>query len=163
MEKANKMVSDQIERRGIQDEAVLRTMREIPRHLFIPTKLKSMAYCDGPLPIGEGQTISQPYIVALMTGLLELKGNEKILEIGTGSGYQTAVLSLLAKKVYSIEIIKSLAEKAGNKLMEMECHNVTVKWADGYEGWIEYAPFDAVIVTAAPERVPETLINQLKI
>ena len=108
MEKANKMVSDQIERRGIQDEAVLRTMREIPRHLFIPTKLKSMAYCDGPLPIGEGQTISQPYIVALMTELLKLKGNEKILEIGTGTGWQTAILSHLCKKVFTIERFNTL-------------------------------------------------------
>ena len=157
------MVKEQLERRGIQNERVLRTMRETPRHLFIPENLKDLAYEDGPLPIGEGQTISQPYIVALMTELLELNGDEKILEIGTGSGYQAAVLSPLVKEVYSIEIVKSLAEKAGKKLKEMQYHNVTVKWGDGYQGWAEYAPFDAIIVTAAPDQVPQVLIDQMKI
>ena len=157
------MVKNQLERRGIQNEGVLRVMRETPRHLFVPNSLKDVAYEDGPLPIGEGQTISQPYIVALMTELLELNGNERILEIGTGSGYQAAVLSSLAKEVYSIEIVKSLAEKAGKKLKEMQYHNVTVKWGDGYEGWVEHSPFDAIIVTAAPDQVPQTLIDQMKI
>ncbi len=138
-------------------------MRETPRHLFIPENLKNMAYEDGPLPIGEGQTISQPYIVALMTELLKLSGSERVLEIGTGSGYQAAVLSSLAKEVYSIEIVKSLAERSSKKLKEMQYHNVTVKYGDGYKGWVEYAPFDAIIVTAAPNHVPPALIDQLKV
>ena len=160
---AETMVKNQLEKRGIQDEKVLRVMRETPRHLFIPENLRDMAYEDGPLPIGEGQTISQPYIVALMTELLELNGNERILEIGTGSGYQAAVLSPLVKKVYSIEIVKSLAEKAGKNLKKMRYHNVAVKWGDGFQGWEEHAPYDAIIVTAAPDRVPQTLIDQIKI
>tara|TARA_B100002003_G_C13821803_1_gene404504 strand:- start:56 stop:640 length:585 start_codon:yes stop_codon:yes gene_type:complete len=138
-------------------------MRETPRHIFVPENLRDLAYEDGPLPIGEGQTISQPYIVALMTELLELNGDERILEIGTGSGYQAAVLSPLVKKVYSIEIVKSLAERASEKLNEMQYHNVVVKWGDGYQGWAEYAPYDAIIVTAAPDRIPQTLIDQMKI
>ena len=157
------MVKNQLEKRGIQDKGVLRAMRETPRHLFIPENLRDMAYEDGPLPIGEGQTISQPYIVALMTELLELNGDERILEIGTGSGYQAAVLSPLVKKVYSIEIVKSLAEKAGKNLKKMRYHNVAVKWGDGFQGWKEHAPYDAIIVTAAPDRVPQTLIDQMKI
>ena len=161
--KVSNMVKDQIEKRGIRDKRVLRVMQETPRHLFIPENLKNLAYEDGPLPIGEGQTISQPYIVALMTELLNLHGNERVLEIGTGSGYQAAVISPLAKEVYSIEIIKSLAEMASKKLKEMQYHNVTVKQGDGYQGWVEYAPFDAIIVTAAPEQVPQTLIDQMKI
>ena len=161
--KAEIMVKNQLEKRGIQNEGVLRVMRKTPRHLFVPENLKDVAYEDGPLPIGKGQTISQPYIVALMTELLELNGNERILEIGTGSGYQAAVLSPLVKEVYSIEIIKSLAEKATQKLIEMHYHNVTVKWGDGYQGWIKYAPFDAIIVTAAPDQVPQILIDQMKI
>ena len=161
--KADMMVKNQIEKRGIQDKGVLRAMRETPRHLFVPENLREMAYEDGPLPIGEGQTISQPYIVALMTELLELNGDERILEIGTGSGYQAAVLSTLVKKVYSIEIVKSLSEEAGKKLKEMQYHNVTVKWGDGYQGWAEHAPYDAIIVTAAPSRVPQALIDQMKI
>ena len=136
-------------------------MRETPRHLFIPKHLIDMAYEDGPLPIGEGQTISQPYIVAIMTELLQLQGKERVLEIGTGSGYQAAILSQLVNKVYSIEIIKTLAEKADNKLKEMKYNNVMVKWGDGYQGWLEYAPYDAIIVTAAPDKVPYPLIDQL--
>ena len=157
------MVKNQLERRGIQDERVLRVMRETPRHLFVPDNLKDDAYKDGPLPIGEGQTISQPYIVALMTELLELNGNERILEIGTGSGYQAAILSPLVKEVYSIEIVKSLAENAAKKLKDMQYLNVTVKWGDGYEGWTAHAPYDAIIVTAAPDQVPQILIDQMKI
>ena len=161
--RAEIMVKNQLERRGIQDEGVLRVMRETPRHLFVPDNLKDAAYEDGPLPIGEGQTISQPYIVALMTELLELNGNERILEIGTGSGYQAAILSPLVKEVYSIEIVKSLAENADKKLREMQYQNVTVKWGDGYEGWAAHAPYDAIIVTAAPDQVPQILIDQIKI
>jgi protein-L-isoaspartate(D-aspartate) O-methyltransferase len=155
------MVKTQIEKRGIQDESVLRVMQETPRHSFIPENLSDLAYEDGPLPIGEGQTISQPYIVALMTELLQLKGKERVLEIGTGSGYQTAILSQLVKNVYSIEIIKTLAEKADIKLKKMKYNNVMVKWGDGYQGWLEYAPYDAIIVTAAPDKVPYPLIDQL--
>ena len=133
IKKAAKMVTSQIERRGVKDKGVLRTMRETPRHLFIPSHLKSLAYSDGPLPIGEGQTISQPYIVALMTELLQLKGQEKVLEIGTGSGYQSAVLSPLVKEVYSIEIVKSLAENANKKLREKTHQknwlNISLLWA----------------------------------
>ena len=161
--KAEDMVKNQLERRGIQDEGVLRTMRKTPRHLFVPSHLKDRAYEDGPLPIGEGQTISQPYIVALMTELLELKKTHRVLEIGTGSGYQAAVLSSLSREVYSIEIVESLAEKANKKLRDMQYHNVIVKWGDGYLGWKEYAPFDAIIVTAAPNEVPQTLVDQMTI
>ena len=157
------MVKDQIEKRGIRDKKVLRVMQETPRHLFIPANLKNLAYEDGPLPIGEGQTISQPYIVALMTELLNLKGNERVLEIGTGSGYQSAILSPLVKELYSIEIVKTLAERASKILKEMHYDNVTVKYGDGYKGWIEYAPYDAIIVTAAPEHIPQILIDQLKV
>ena len=161
--KSTTMVKDQIEKRGVKDERVLRVMRETPRHLFVPENLQNMAYEDGPLPIGEGQTISQPYIVALMTELLELKGNEIVLEIGTGSGYQAAVLSPLARKIYSIEIIQSLADRANERLKKMHYNNVTVKCGDGYKGWKEHAPFDRIIVTAAPNDIPPLLINQLKV
>ena len=161
--KVSNMVKDQIEKRGIRDKRVLRVMQETPRHLFIPENLKNLAYEDGPLPIGEGQTISQPYIVALMTELLNLHGNERVLEIGTGSGYQSAVLSPLVKELYSIEIVKTLAERASKILKEMHYDNVTVKYGDGYKGWLEYAPYDAIIVTAAPEHVPQILIDQLKV
>ena len=162
VEKADKMVTNQIERRGVKDKGVLRTMRETPRHLFIPSHLKSLAYSDGPLPIGEGQTISQPYIVALMTELLQLKGDEKVLEIGTGSGYQAAVLAPLAKQVYTIEIVKKLADSAEKRFEKLGYTNITGKWGDGYKGWTEYAPFDGIIVTAAPDQVPQPLIDQLK-
>ena len=157
------MVKYQLEKRGIRDNRVLEAMQETPRHNFIPENLKDLAYEDGPLPIGWGQTISQPYIVALMTELLELKGNERVLEIGTGSGYQTAILSPLVRMVFSIEIIKSLVEKADRILKEMNYNNITVKYGDGYNGWLENAPFDAIIVTAAPDNVPQILIDQLKI
>ncbi len=160
---ATYMVKDQLERRGIQDRRVLEIMRETPRHLFVPANLKNMAYEDGPLPIGEGQTISQPYIVALMTELLKLNGSERVLEIGTGSGYQAAILSPLVKELYSIEIVKSLAEKADLRLKEMQYDNVIVKYGNGYKGWIEYSPFDAIIVTAAPNKIPQPLIDQLKV
>ena len=138
-------------------------MRNTPRHLFVPPALSSMAYDDYPLPIGKEQTISQPYIVALMTDLLELKGDEKILEIGTGSGYQAAVLSQLVDTVYSIEIVESLANNASKRLNTLDYKNILVKHGDGYEGWPSASPFDAIIVTAAPEKVPQTLINQLKV
>ena len=162
-EKANKMVKYQIEKRGVTNEKVLNVMRNTPRHLFVPPALASMAYDDYPLPIGEDQTISQPYVVALMTDLLNLKGNEIILEIGTGSGYQAAVLAQLVDTVYTIELIESLANNSKQRLQNLNYKNVNVRHGDGYRGWPEAAPFDAIIVTAAPKEVPQELINQLKV
>lgn len=162
-DKANSMVKYQIEKRGIKNTDILQVMRNTPRHLFVPPALSTMAYDDYPLPIGEEQTISQPYIVALMTDLLKLKGDEKILEIGTGSGYQAAVLSQLVDTVYTIEIVETLANNAKKRLANLNYKNVVVKYGDGYKGWPSAAPFDAIIVTAAPEKVPQTLIDQLKI
>jgi protein-L-isoaspartate(D-aspartate) O-methyltransferase len=135
----------------------------VPRHRFVPEGYRGDAYADSPLPIGEGQTISQPYIVALMTSLLELDGDEKVLEIGTGSGYQAAVLARLVREVYSVEILRPLGEQARTTLEELGYENVQVRVGDGYKGWPEKAPFDAIIVTAAPERIPEPLIEQLKV
>jgi protein-L-isoaspartate(D-aspartate) O-methyltransferase len=157
-----RMVKYQIEGRGVTDQRVLAAMRKVPRHLFVPEVLRNDAYEDFPLPIGEGQTISQPYIVARMTELLALKGNEKVLEIGTGSGYQAAVLSLLAKEVYSIEIVEHLAKLAENRLKDLGYNNVSVRFGDGYLGWTEAAPFDAIIITCAPPYLPDSLIAQLK-
>lgn len=157
------MVKTQIESRGVKDKLVLDAMQQVSRHLFVPEGFRDQAYSDGPLPIGEGQTISQPYIVALMTELLGLKGGEKVLEIGTGSGYQAAILAEIAEEVYSIEIICSLAQSAERRLKEMGYQNITVRCADGYQGWAEHAPFDAVIVTAAPDHIPQPLIDQLKV
>lgn len=162
-EERERMVETQIEPRGVKDTLVLSAMRKVPRHLFVPEGWRDQAYSDGPLPIGEGQTISQPYIVALMTELLGLKGGEKVLEIGTGSGYQAAILAEIAKEVYTIEIICSLAEKADKRLKEMGYKNITGRCADGYQGWKEHAPFDGVIVTAAPDHIPQPLVDQLKV
>lgn len=162
-EKRERMVKAQIEARGVRDKLVLGAIRKVPRHLFVPENLKDQAYSDGPLPIGEGQTISQPYIVALMTELLGLKGGEKVLEIGTGSGYQAAILAEIAKEVYTIEIICSLAKTAEKRLKKMGYENITVRCADGYQGWKEHAPFDGVIVTAAPDHIPQPLVDQLKV
>ncbi|HVE66135.1 MAG TPA: protein-L-isoaspartate(D-aspartate) O-methyltransferase, partial [Thermoanaerobaculia bacterium] len=133
----------------------------VPRHEFVPPTLIARAYENRPLPIGEGQTISQPYIVALMTELLELKPSSRVLEIGTGSGYQSAVLAELASQVYTIEIVPELASLAGSRLKELDYGNVSVREGDGYRGWPEHAPFDAIIVTAAPERIPQPLLDQL--
>ena len=157
------MVKTQIEPRGVKDKLVLEAMRKVARHRFVPASLKDRAYSDGPLPIGEGQTISQPYIVALMTELLGLKDGDKVLEIGTGSGYQAAVLGEIVKEVYTIEIICSLAETAEKRLKEMGYENITVECGDGYQGWEEHAPFDGVIVTAAPDHIPQPLVDQLKV
>lgn len=162
-EKRDWMVKAQIESRGVKDSMVLKAMRKVPRHLFVPKSYQEEAYADEPLPIGEGQTISQPYIVALMTELLGLKGGEKVLEIGTGSGYQAAILAEIAKEVYSIEIICPLAERAESTLKELEYNNITVKCGDGYQGWKEHSPFDGIIVTAAPDHIPQPLVDQLKI
>jgi protein-L-isoaspartate(D-aspartate) O-methyltransferase len=156
------MVRDTIEARGIRDPDVLRAMTAVPRHRFVPQEYLDQAYADHPLPIGYGQTISQPYIVAWMTELLELQPGEKVLEIGTGSGYQAAVLAELGTvEVYSIEIVPELAESAAERLQALGYTQVTVKQGDGYYGWEEHAPFDAIIVTAAPDHLPSPLVAQL--
>jgi len=155
------MVETQILPRGIKDQRVIDAILEVPRERFSNEGLKEQAYNDYPLPIGEGQTISQPYIVALMTESLDLTGNERVLEIGTGSGYQTAILSLLAEKVYTIERVTSLATKARKLFDDVHCSNVIVRIGDGTEGWPDAAPFDAIIVTAASPDIPETLVKQL--
>jgi protein-L-isoaspartate(D-aspartate) O-methyltransferase len=160
--KREEMVRRQLETRDITDRRVLEVMGKVPRHLFVSPSLRRQAYVDSPLPIDEGQTISQPYIVALMTQQLKLKGGEKVLEIGTGSGYQAAVLAHLADKVYSIEIRENLAKKAAETLKALGYNQVQVKWSDGYFGWEEHAPFDAIIVTCAANHVPPPLLKQLK-
>ncbi len=162
-QKRYQMVEDQIERRGIEDTLVLKAMQKVPRHLFVPDYLKEQAYVDSPLPIGEGQTISQPYIVAFMTEALQLKGGEKVLEIGTGSGYQAAVLAEITREIYTIEIVASLGSRAADLLKKLGYENIHVKIGDGYRGLPEQAPFDAIIVTAAPEHIPQPLVDQLKV
>lgn len=157
------MVEEQLTGRGIRDRRVLDAMGKVPRHLFVEEALRSRAYGDYPLPIGEKQTISQPYMVALMTESLELKGNEKVLEIGTGSGYQSAVLAELCEKVYSVERIKSLAVKARDRLDSLGYLNVAIKIFDGTYGWMEHAPYDAIIVTAGAPDIPKSLIDQLAV
>ena len=154
------MVADQIEARSLDDPAVLEAMRAVPRHRFVPDQFVGMAYNDHPLPIGYGQTISQPYIVAMMTTLLDVTPGDKVLEIGTGSGYQAAVLAELGLEVYTVEIIPELASAADGVLTSLD-YDVTVAEADGYFGWEEHAPFDAIIVTAAPDHVPQPLVEQL--
>jgi len=156
-----KMVETQIKARGIRDIRVLKAMEKVERHLFVPEGLRHLAYEDYPLPIGEGQTISQPYIVALMTELLSLKPSERVLEIGTGSGYQAAILAEICRQVYTIEIIPALAERAEKILAELQYKNVKVKCGDGFAGWKEFAPFDGIIVTCAPPSVPGPLLEQL--
>ena len=156
------MVSRQIEARGVTDPAVLKAMKKVPRHLFVPIKNRKHAYGDYPLPIGKGQTISQPYIVAFMTAALNPEPQSRVLEIGTGSGYQAAILAELGCEVYSIEIIGSLAERAGETLNRLGYGNVHIKIDDGHKGWSEEAPFDAIIVTCAPEKIPPALMRQLK-
>jgi protein-L-isoaspartate(D-aspartate) O-methyltransferase len=156
------MVAQQIAARGVRDERTLAAMRAVPRHLFVPEEFASQAYADHPLPIGHGQTISQPYIVAFMTEALHLDEDETVLEVGTGSGYQAAVLAEIASRVYSIEIVAPLAEEAGKRLQDVGYTNVQVRAGDGYQGWPEAAPFDAIIVTAAAPRIPEPLKEQLR-
>ena len=157
-----KMVADQIVARGVKDEKVLFSMGTVPRHKFVSEDLINSAYEDRPLPIGLGQTISQPYIVALMTQLLDLGEKDKVLEVGTGSGYQAAILSGIVKEVYTIEIFEELGTMAGKRLRDLGYHNVKVKVADGYYGWPEEASFDAIIVTCAATHIPPPLIKQLK-
>lgn len=161
--KAKIMVDSQIMARGVTNENLLNIMRLTPRHEFIPMEQHPYAYMDSPLHIGFDQTISQPYIVGLMTSLLELKGDEKVLEIGTGSGYQAAILSPLSNEVFSIEIVKGLAERSAKTLKSLGYENIHVKWGDGYQGWPDEAPFDAIIVTAAPPEVPPKLFEQLNV
>ncbi len=157
-----KMVETQIKARGVKDPRVLSAMLKVERHLFVPQESAAAAYADQPLPIGEGQTISQPYIVALMTELLDLKGEERVLEVGTGSGYQAAILAELAREIYSIEIVETLASSAKDLLQSLGYRNIMIKTGDGYMGWPEVAPFDAIMVTCAPEHVPKPLLDQLK-
>jgi protein-L-isoaspartate(D-aspartate) O-methyltransferase len=156
------MVEHQIMARGVKNSRVIGAMMKVPRHRFVPEDKRYRAYDDGPLPIGEGQTISQPYIVALMTELLEPQKGDVVLEIGTGSGYQAAVLAEIVDTVYSIEIICKLQERADSTLKALGYNNAITKCGDGYMGWPEAAPFDGIIVTAAPEKVPQPLLNQLK-
>jgi protein-L-isoaspartate(D-aspartate) O-methyltransferase len=157
------MVVEQLRGRDITDARVLEVMGRVPRHLFVPEAYRASAYDDTPLPIGKNQTISQPYIVAYMTQALEVSPGERVLEIGTGSGYQAAVLGELAKEVYTIEIVPELGERAKQVLAEQRYSNVHVRIGDGYQGWPEAAPFDGVIVTAAPDHVPQPLVDQLKV
>ena len=155
------MIKNQLQSRGIRNDAVLEVMRSVERHNFVPENYRDRAYSDGPLPIGHGQTISQPYIVAFMTEQLQVSSQHKILEIGTGSGYQAAILGELAKHVFTIEIIPELAEGAKNILNHLSYKNITVRAGDGYKGWPEEAPFERIMVTAAPTEVPQTLVDQL--
>jgi len=157
------MVEEQLQARGIRDPRVLNAMRRVPRHLFVPAVDREEAYGDHPLPIGHGQTISQPYIVAFMSEALKLEPSHRVLEIGTGSGYQAAVLGELAGEVYTIEIIADLAESARKTLRENGYHNVMVRTGNGYLGWPEHAPYDRIMVTAAPDAVPPALVEQLKV
>ncbi len=157
------MVKSQIKRRGVADEQVLNAMKKVLRHKFVLEELKAEAYLDDPLPIGEAQTISQPYIVAYMTEQLELKKTDKVLEIGTGSGYQAAILAEIVDSVFTIEIIDILAKEAEETLKELNYNNIYVKSGDGYKGWPAEAPFDAIIITAAPTRIPQLLVDQLAI
>lgn len=156
------MVERQIRGRGIRDARVLAAMEKVPRHLLVDRSLRPGAYSDHPLPIGEGQTISQPYVVALMTEELRLSQNDRVLEIGTGSGYQAAILAEIVKEVFTIEIRKGLAERAAERLKDLGYRNIRVKYSDGYFGWQEHAPFDAIIITAAVNHIPPPLLKQLK-
>ncbi len=161
-EKRQVMVRDQVAARGITSPRVLEAMEKVLRHRFVPRQLRKNAYADRPLPIGEGQTISQPYIVALMTDLLELSGTERVLEVGTGSGYQAAVLGHTAKEVFSIEIKEKLCRRATRTIIESGLDRIHVRCGDGYFGWPEKAPFDAIMITAAVDHIPPPLIKQLK-
>jgi len=157
-----KLVEQHIIKEGIKQKSVIESMLQVPREEFVPKNLRKMAYLNRPLPIGYGQTISQPYIVALMTELLNVDKDDRVLEVGTGSGYQAAILSNIVKEVYTVEIIEALAKSAEKRLKRLGYKNVKVKWGDGYYGWEEHAPFDAIIVTAAAGHIPPPLLKQLK-
>jgi len=161
--KQRRELVEQLRSQGIKNQDVLDALLKVPRHKFVPASYRHLAYQNRPLPIGQDQTISQPFIVGYMTEAAEIGSSEKVLEIGTGSGYQAAVLAELAKEVYTIEIIPQLAEGARNLLREMAYKNVQVKTGNGYEGWTEHAPFDAIVVTAAPDEVPKALVEQLAV
>jgi len=161
-EQRRTMVVRDIQGRGVRDQQVLAAMGKVPRHLLVDERYRYDAYADHPFPIGEGQTISQPYVVAMMTEALKLKPTDRVLEIGTGSGYQAAVLAEIVKEVYSIEIRKTLADRASIRLKELGYASVRVRYGDGYFGWEEHAPFDAIIITAAVNHIPPPLIRQLK-
>ncbi|MBI2485613.1 MAG: protein-L-isoaspartate(D-aspartate) O-methyltransferase [Deltaproteobacteria bacterium] len=163
VEKRWDMIEKQIISRGIQDPKLIKAMIKIPRHKFVPANLREYAYGDNPIPIGMEQTISQPYIVALMTELLKLKEGEKVLEVGTGSGYQAAILAEMGCEVFTIEILEALVEKAKQVLESLGYQKIHYKIGDGYSGWPEHAPYDAIIVTAAPDHIPQPLIEQLKV
>lgn len=162
-QKERRRLVEGIRAQGVRNKGVLDAMLQVPRHRFVPSSHVHLAYRDHPLPIGQGQTISQPFIVAYMSEAAEVSRNEKVLEIGTGSGYQAAVLAHLAKDVYSIEIIPELAERARQTLQELGYQNIHLKTGNGYEGWPEHAPFDAIVVTAAPDKIPQALIDQLAV
>ena len=157
------MIETQLRSRDIRNPAVLDAMRRVPRHEFVPGNLRDRAYDDGPLPIGEGQTISQPYIVAYMTQAIEPAKTDRVLEIGTGSGYQAAVLAELVQEVFTIEIVPSLAASSSALLNKLGYTNIRTREGDGYAGWPEAAPFDKIVVTAAPEKIPQALVDQLKV
>jgi len=157
------MVQEQLRSRDIRDPAVLEAMTRVPRHRFVPSEYEQMAYADHPLPIGFSQTISQPYIVGYMSEAAGISADDKVLEVGTGSGYQAAILAELAREVYTIEIIPELAEGARTVLRDLGYTNVEVRTGDGYAGWMEQAPFDAIVVTAAPDHVPQALVDQLAV
>lgn len=162
IEERQNMVGSQLKSRDITDSKVLQAMLTVPRHQFVDEHIRESAYNDYPLSIGEGQTISQPYIVALMTQLLELKGGERVLEIGTGSGYQAAVLAEIVEEVYTVEIYESLSKESEKLLKDLGYQNIKFKVGDGYYGWEEYAPYDAIIVTCAPDHVPPSLLQQIR-
>ena len=156
------MVSEYIEREGIKNASVLRAMRDVPRHLFVPTEMKAHAYKDYTIPMAHRQTVSPPYIVAYMTQTIDPAPDDRVLEIGTGSGYQAAVLSKIVKEVYTIEIVEDLGKEAAKRLEKLGYQNVKVKIGDGYQGWKEYAPFDKILVTCSPEDIPQPLVDQLR-
>ena len=162
LEDRMEMVDRQIRRRGVTDQDVLDAMERVPRHEFVPQNYRDQAYADRPLPIGYGQTISQPYIVALMTELLQLKNTDRVLEIGTGSGYQAAILGQIVAEVYTVEIVEALAIESRERLKRLDYGNVHTLHADGYYGWEEHAPYDAIIVTCAPDHIPQPLVQQLR-
>jgi protein-L-isoaspartate(D-aspartate) O-methyltransferase len=157
-----RMVKEQVLERGVSDPAVLNALRKVERHLFVPEELRDFAYEDRPLPIGHQQTISQPYIVAYMTEAVHIRKTDKVLEVGTGSGYQAAILAEMASEVYTLEVVKAFAAESSRRLKELGYSNVFVKYSDGYRGWEEQAPFDVIVVTAAPRDIPEELLRQLK-